>query len=160
MITMLLATTVFHQVLVVELPADGRTPLRAADARHRILDAAEARALADSLEGAGATLLAAPSLLSAEGEGAELHVETATRSFDLEVQEWRGSTRIELEVRDGHERVAHVRARFVIPDGGTFLLPIDERHLLIARQDVLADGESITAPAGEWKTSWAGLLRE
>ena len=160
MITMLLAGTVFHQILVVELPAGGKTQLQPGDARHRVLSLDEARALSDSLEGAGATLVTAPSLLEAEGEGAELNVSGEEASFRLYVREVRGSTQVELRLLDGRRTVADVNARFAVPDGAMFTIPIDGRHLLIGRQDRLADGETTAEASAEWQKSWASLLNE
>lgn len=160
MITMLLAGTVFHQILVVELPATGKTQLQPGDARHRVLSVDEARALSDSLEGAGASLVTAPSILEAEGEGAELSVSSEEASFRLFVRESRGSTHVELRIHEGRRIVADVNARFAVPDGGMFTIPIDARHLLIGRQDRLADGETTADAAAAWQKSWSSLLNE
>ena len=160
MVTLLLAGTVFHQVLVVELPPNGRTPLQPGDAHHRLLSAAESTALADSLEGAGAKLLTAPSLLEAAGEGAELRVEGEQKSFKLYLRAWKGSTSIDLRMTDGKRLLTDMSARFAIPDGATFSLPLGEQHLLILRQDELADGETPDAPTKEFRTTWKSILSD
>lgn len=160
MITLLLAGTVFHQVLVVELPQNGKNTLQPGDAQHRLLSVAEARALADSLEGAGATLLAAPSLLEAPGEGAELRVEGEEKTFRLLARAWKGSTSIDLRMTDGRRLVTDMSARFAVPDGGTLSLPLGEHHLLILRQDALADGETPDVATAEFRSAWKSLLRD
>ena len=158
MITMLLAGTVFHQILVVELPSDGKVSLQPRDARHRVLSTSEARALADSLAGAGAQLVTAPSLLEAEGEGAELRISSDESTFRLNVHEARGSTQLEVQLTEGRNTVADVKVRFAVLPGSTFTIPIDAHHLLIGRQDVLAEGVSPEAAAAEWRKSWSGFL--
>lgn len=160
MITLLLAGTVFHQVLIVELPQNGRTQLHPGDAHHRLLSKSEAAALADSLEGAGAELLQAPSLLEAPGEGAELRVEGEQKSFKLYLRAWKGSTSIDLRMTDGKRLLTDMSARFAIPDGATFSLPLGEHHLLILRQDELADGETPDAATAEFRGMWKSLLRD
>lgn len=160
MVTLLLAGTVFHQLLVVEIPQDGKHTLQPGDAQHWLLGANEASELADRLEGAGAVLVAAPALLEAPDEGAELRVDGDDQSFRLRVREWRGSTQIELRMTDGKRLVTDMSARFAIPDGGTFSLPIGDHHLLIVRQDSLADGETPDIATAEFRKSWRNLLGE
>jgi len=157
MITMLLAGTVFHQILVVELPTEGKVSLSPRDARHRLLSESETRALADSLAGAGARLVTAPSLLEAVGEGAELRVSSDDTMFRMSVRESRGTTQLELHMNEGRKTV-DLKARFAVPRGSTFTFPIDAHHLLIGRQDVLADGETPEIAAEEFRKSWAGFL--
>ena len=145
------ASTLFHQVLVVERKEPD--PLL----ETRFLTNAEASDFAKELAKEGAHVVSAPSLLAqSEGE-ALLEVASDDNEMRLHLRSVDGNANLHFRLRDKDTRL-EARAHLAAREGAIFVVPIDAAHLLIGRSTGIADGAAPDDASRTWRKTWQPLL--
>jgi|SRR5579859_3308125 len=154
MITSLLAATLLHQVVLLEIPPQA-APFPPGN--ELVLSDAELSALVKGLSEKQARVLSAPLIEAGPDQPAKLEVGTSASKLELDILP--GPTNSTF-LFNYDAKPQHYSARFVLPPGeGSWSFALDERHVLLGRQESVADPEATAKAEHRWRELTAPLRR-